>query len=792
MKTAVAAGSVPGSIERRVPLEGTLGQSSSKASALELGLSEAGVWLLDAAPDASLRLPLHDARYTPHAVRADRLEVAGVTLSVPLLRKREARELFALGRIRQAAGPLPPADFAGRHTDVGSLVAQAVARAWLLPGELLLAALQTESKARLEAHLTGPVEAPQVFVASDRRLALLCIGELGDWSEDHLSPGVLELTSDRGRLVRCGTVSWRPNGNAELFEELARACALSGSERTLEVSRLEHVQGSNAQRSKIEPMLARLAQEGNATALMIGRLLELERDPSAACVDALRSLEPSALERLTQTWVEWRLSQALAEQLVLSLAELGHARTYALSLRGALWQRQQGGKQSESGRLATDLAYARTARQLGADSVATEVLEARRLAISRVPVGALKGVTPEQRIELLQALYGAAPEASSSRYEAALELTQLDPLTTDRFARLVGSSTGPVAERARECQSVLDAEVLAPRAAPHLEPAPEAAQPIGELLLETRLRHPLVRGGAPLSRLIARAIASSESPNAEMLREVCERLEGSASAASRALADSAQALGVKQVAAYVSRGERDIGVRAFEAKPPFVLVGGKHLDQGSPYHLSQDELRFALGAELAHLRFGHTRFRSADLWLGALDKSRRGAELLIGVLPLLPSWNLAGHVLSGAGSLEHPLLKRVWGAAGLLQGPVSQSLLDKLRARSPLGADLTAANEELLVAHRLMQLSADRAGLVIAGSLQAAVRAILLTRADYGALRHPDPHLSLRAALEQEVSAGSSVFTDLSVRIGALLAFYVSEDYATLRAAYQAATVEPR
>jgi hypothetical protein len=791
-----APGTSPGPIERRLRLSGSLEPDAAGSSLLELALTPTGLWLASTASatasspasvtasSPAVLLPLHEARYVAHALRADRLEVAGASLSIPLARKREAREMFALGQLRRVSLSPGVIDFSGRYLDVPSVVAQAVVRAWLMPGELLLAALPTQPDRASNKSAGATREAAQLFVMSDQRLALLGWGELGDWSELSLAAGALELERSRGRrFVRRAEVSWHPSGNFERFAELDRACASSSSARILELCRLVQRHTLPEQQAELRSLFAELERRGDVTARVAQLLARLDTEPEVACVLDLSRLGPVELASLAQTWVDWQLSEALAARLLSALLQLGQAQ-HALPLRRALWQRQLASALDAGARLALDLEYARFARDWGAADLAAALLEQRRIELGPLSLLGAGGVGPAQHIELLDLLFELAPAASAARREAALELAQLDPLSPERFARLGATLSGGAAERARECFEVLSAQVFAPRG-----PAPGAEcgepRPLGKELVESRVPHPLVRGGMPLFSLLQRAILNSKSPNSDTLREYCERLEGSASPASRALAHATTALGLRRVEAYISRGLRDIGVRAFEADPPFVLVGGRHLDESSPYHLTYDELCFALGAEIAHLRLGHTRSSSSDLWLGALDKSRQGVELLIGVVPLLHGWKLAGHVLQHASPFEqHPLLRRAWEAASLLQGPASRSVAARLRRPARLDADLTAANEELLVAHRLMQLSADRAGLVIAGSLQGAVRAILLTRADYASLREPDPQLALLTALEQEVSAGSSAFIDLSVRIGALCAFYVSEDYATLRAAY--------
>ena len=107
------------------------------------------------------------------------------------------------------------------------------------------------------------------------------------------------------------------------------------------------------------------------------------------------------------------------------------------------------------------------------------------------------------------------------------------------------------------------------------------------------------------------------------------------------------------------------------------------------------------------------------------------------------------------------------------------------RSAPRLGAEpsaLSHVNENLLAAHRLMQMSADRAGLVLCGDLRASLRALLLVR--------PDTRAVLDAMVERDVvsvllDAASerdpAMRADLTVRVCALFEFYLSEDYAMLR-----------
>src|SRR5690606_21225929 len=64
--------------------------------------------------------------------------------------------------------------------------------------------------------------------------------------------------------------------------------------------------------------------------------------------------------------------------------------------------------------------------------------------------------------------------------------------------------------------------------------------------------------------------------------------------------------------------------------------------------------------------------------------------------------------------------------------------------------DMSQANEELLEAHRLAQLSADRAGLVCCGDLAAAVLSLLKGRTDYVRVAAGVNEQGLLRAMEQQ------------------------------------------
>jgi hypothetical protein len=298
-------------------------------------------------------------------------------------------------------------------------------------------------------------------------------------------------------------------------------------------------------------------------------------------------------------------------------------------------------------------------------------------------------------------------------------------------------------------------------------------------LIETTLSHPLARGQNSLVAGAQKLIALSPEPDHAALSDYCEALDGHEHPEAKRALDAARlAFGLQNLRAYVSRGKKSIGLRGYEGKTPYLLLGKAHLDRGSAFCMSETELCFAIGAEALHLKLGQARLTSNEVWAGAFARTKGGVELALGLLPLLKGLPLAASVSKFLDKLPEPAVRRALEI--LLRFEHDQ------RQRQPeLGAPPTALshiNENLVAAHRLMQMSADRAGLVLCGDLCSSLRGLLMVR--------PDTHAVLQAMVERDLVSvllegeiEAALRSDLVVRIAGLLHFFVGDDYVTLRRA---------
>ncbi|MEM6955792.1 MAG: hypothetical protein AAF645_08885, partial [Myxococcota bacterium] len=86
--------------------------------------------------------------------------------------------------------------------------------------------------------------------------------------------------------------------------------------------------------------------------------------------------------------------------------------------------------------------------------------------------------------------------------------------------------------------------------------------------------------------------------------------------------------------------------------------------------------------------------------------------------------------------------------------------------------------DELLAAHRLMQLSADRAGLLLCGHPAPAIHAMLAL--DTSRAFETFEAEGLLAMTQKQNEDRSLIYEGMTLRICALLSFWLSDEYSTL------------
>ncbi|MCB9762514.1 MAG: hypothetical protein H6739_22135 [Alphaproteobacteria bacterium] len=809
-----------GAVERLIPLDGELSLPDGGFARPHLAQTDRGLWLVAVQGEQGVHFELSrnpSLRYESR-VFGDRVQVDGRTLGVPMGKGADARVAVGLGRLkaRARAAVAPPA---GRYVDSLSPLEVAFLDGFLGEGERALAWLEAGSELPVDSTVVPPHSAPARFLLTTERAALVAVGPLGDAAVQLLPTETLVIEKLIGRArVGCGEVQWLATlTNAPRYAELARLPAAGRAERLRDVAR-------------------RNLHDYRAVALALVTLLEAEGDPQDALLAAMVRGEPAggllgALPHdeatgrsLARSLERWSFEHHPVMQLVIGGvdADPAHARwllpVHRLAHRLAL-QHHEG----PASRVRADIALAEHLILAGEHEEAARLLEA---ALAILPDEQLSDLLPPddadltageagqvQRIRILELLVCARGDPDHPDPDTVVALARLQPLVPARIEDLLRSEDLTLRDRA--------ARVLAVHKG--LQPPAEAERPfaprcIPETLVTERLQHPAAREEGVLGWLQG-WLAKQGVPDRDALKSYCEPVSPRRHpAAVAALSDGAMALGMAGLEAYVSHGTLGTGLRAYEDDPSYLLIGGQHLYDDTEVYLGPAELRFAVGAELGHLRFKHTRVTGGEVWDGAVDKLRRLFDVTATALTL-GSYAPVGRVLGSdrayrivssvfsADTLQRiyqvedgtKLVTHVGGDVGRLFSAgagvadkaksvtdTTAGALDKARGvlSRPTGEGSVGVRQaELIAAHRVMQLTADRAGLVLCGDLNAALRAIFLTDRQLRAELPIAERHGLAAALSRRGPDGAMLHQDVAVRVAALLSFYLSEDYAALREA---------
>ncbi len=678
------------------------------------------------------------------------------------------------------------------------------------PDEMLLAWLATSTS------VPGAKNEEWRYILTSRRAALAAFSKNRFIRLRELPDAPMSVTDSIGRdMATAGDATWRTQlFNDDLFREIAPLPALGPAVRLHEAARLNYIH-----RDKSEKHLRyATAVLKHVTALSDDPVWALSRayveetqgeesetgvvfegtDPSPEFAAALKKLpdgaSPGRLRRWADAWGVDARERVSLSALILDMnpgSAIHAERTHPLLTEAAAVLEKE--EKNNTRRALADIHLARCLGQLGRRQEAVELLEKR---LAELPDETLSDLLPTRdadltrgeggqlmKVRILELLVEHRGIPDTDDMGTLRRLAVLQPLVPGRLKRLRDAGDPDARRLASVPFRLLDKGGLAPGE------KEEASAPEGKASrltpddIEKTLRHPAGREGAVM-RKIQNYLATKNVPDHDALKSYAKRITAdSGPDLASVLSDGALILNMNAVEAYISFGDLNIGVRGHDGGPPFVLVGAEHLEDGSPFFMDLPELRFLIGGELGHIKFKHERITSREVWEGVFDKTLSVVELV----PVLGSYLGKLGALGKFAGKASQIAKKV----GDVQGYIGQARdvamsarnLHRRHAGGASTKSLDNDERDVISAFRVMQLTADRAALVLCGDLKAAVRAIFKASRHLNAELPVAERIGLVEFLSRVDDDGELMFQDLAIRVAALFSFYLSEDYATLRAA---------
>lgn len=819
-------GHAHGTLHEQIALKESIALPGGGVAPAWLCHTDRGVFIAGVAGEPGAVLDLGratDLRFQGRAM-GDRIFVGGQEFTLPIGSGDRARVLIAQARLRSTAPhPVSPPVADGPFVQPDDALETLWLSVALAPDDPLIAWLPTASEHTFTASLGGSVDAPLWFLMTAERTLLVAVSRYGEVHTQPLpaAPIVLaenRLTRDTATL---GEHTWRlPRGGLECLIPLHAFPAKSRDRRLRAAARLLALRGHSG-----------------AAAALLGAIHS--SDPLDRLSQAMLRADPTgrraALQELTTTdsdagrltlWArQWEQPLSESRELLGEVLDVLSADCagWAIPLHRQVRDLQLAVVTDRSAQAEIDLELAEHLIISNRRAEAVTILEPRW---EKLPDEDLRAVLPPpgadltsgeggpplhiRTLELLAIARGpdATPELS-----AVAALARHLPLVSARLEALAQLDDPLLSPRAVQVRTLLDPGGLTPQETDR----PPPPCPLLPAQVES-VRHPVARESGTMGWLQA-ALARVSPPEQDALQDFCEQISPQRHPdVVDAIASACVALGMPAVPGFISMGQKRVGVRSHERPEPFLLIGGDHLNPASDLFLRPAELRAVIGAEIAHLRFGHSRITSSDVWAGVWDKGTTAIEAAAFFLPFMKfipvdligkqrtyaavaqvipvTWLRQIYEVDEAANLTEIVADNIGklgdfagGAASTASGHMgsASAAADKLLpAQKVKKSDVGQESARVLAAHRTMQLTADRAALLLSGDPVATVRAMCLVHSRLAAELVIAERVGLRSALARRGPDGALLLPDLTLRIAAMVAFYLSEEYTALSAALAA------
>lgn len=397
------------------------------------------------------------------------------------------------------------------------------------------------------------------------------------------------------------------------------------------------------------------------------------------------------------------------------------------------------------------------------DETVSDILPSEKLDISGKKSGQLL------KIKILELIKLAKGREESE--EEIIKSVQLQPLYEPNLQHLAETKNKNLKEKASKIISLLNEKETFSETK---EIPVKKYNKLKNNILENEIRHPAtINGGSFYS--IQKWISKLKPEDYTSLKEFAEKITSANNKTLFEILDNIRHIfNVPELEFYISRGERSQGIVGCEGTPPFIIIGQNHLEKENSLFLNFNELQFSVAVETAHIYFKHSKISAHDVWRGVADK---GSLLIDALLGFVPVAGIIGKSLKYSEKLKK-LTNILVGAnkvSGVKNVIDSAKKISEYYNKNKDTSTKVKNSQKLLLASRLMQFTADRAGLLISGDIKFSVKAILLTSKHNSEFIEKETKKSIKEILLKTDDEGKFIYQDIALRIAHLISFYVSD-----------------
>ncbi len=352
----------------------------------------------------------------------------------------------------------------------------------------------------------------------------------------------------------------------------------------------------------------------------------------------------------------------------------------------------------------------------------------------------------------------------------------LQPLNLKRIDKLTGVKKEELRSRAETAKNILIGKGLFEDDNPVCRTDYKTPD---ENLLKEYLQHPSVLKKGSFYK-IGKWISEIKTDDYSSIKKYSEKITPEAhNTLFAVLKNTANVFGYENIEFYISKGERNDEIIGYEGNPPFLIIGYEFLKRESKLYMNLSELQFTAASEIAHIFFKHTKLSSKDVWRGLIEKGSFVADAALSVIPLAGFFTETVKNVSKLNMLTKILQNT---AVGITSGKSAYDTAIKLTEYLKRKDKSKKEKEKSLIAvSRLMQFTADKAGLLLCGNLASAVKAVLISEKFEKDPFEEIKNTSLKDFLMKQNSDGTYKYQKTALRIANLYSFWLSKNYELLR-----------